>query len=145
MNSPRILITTLIFLLSISNVLCQKQVLSQKIIGAERRVDSLFRYNFYRLENYKQEFIVKHPGFSMIEFCEPENKEVYKFVDLLVKLSGITCDSTIYQAGWNNEYGTWNDEKVTEWELWYNKNAKKLNYQNVLKQKTSIDLKWGNK
>ncbi len=145
MNSPRILITNLIFLISISNVLCQKQVLSQKIIGAERRVDSLFRYNFYRLENYKQVFIVKHPGFSMIEFCEPENKEVYKFVDLLVKLSGITCDSTICQAGWKNEYGTWNDEKVTEWELWYNKNAKKLNYQNVLKQKTSIDLIWGNK
>lgn len=145
MNSSKIVLATLIFLLSISNVLCQKHVLSQKFIDAESNIDSLFRSNFYRLETYKQEFKLKNPGFSMTEFYEPENKEVYKFVDLLVKLSGINCDSTIYQEGWNHEYGTWNDEKVSEWEIWYNKNANQLNYQKVLKQKRIIDLNWDNK
>jgi hypothetical protein len=145
MNQTRSILTCIVLLLSIASLSGQKQVLSLQIIEADKQIDSLFRDNFRRLESYKQVFIIKEPGFSMTEFSEPDNKEVYKFVDLLILLSGIPSDSIICQKGWKHEYQSWNDKKITEWELWYNKNAKNLNYQVVLDRKTAIDNRWGKK
>ena len=120
----------------------QTNLLTNNYIGADNRIDSLFRTNFYYLEKDSQTFIIKHPEFSLTEFDEPENTSIYQFIELITELSGIKCDSIIHQKGWNHSYYRWDKEIVEKWETWYMKNGKYLKWNKVVSLKESIDSKW---
>jgi hypothetical protein len=127
------------------HVNAQEQLIDNYFIGADKKIDSLFRVNFRFLEKYDQIFKIKNPEFSMTEFYEPENKDVYKFVELLTRISGIQCNSEKKQEGWYNSYCTWDNHMLNDWESWYTHNAKGLKWQEIISIKDEIDKKWANK
>ena len=132
----------LLIQLGFFNSFGQHILISNDIIGAEEKVDSLFRYNFQKLEHYEQTFQISNPDFSTVIFNEPENKEIYKFVDLITVLSRIDCDSIIKQNHWTNSYCTWTPVTIDEWKNWYIKNAKHLKWENILAEQYKVLGKW---
>lgn len=139
------LMLILAFLLSISETKGQKLLLGNEAIGADPRIDSLFRTEFKTLENYEQRYAVKDPGFSMTDLQEPRDNEVYRFVDLLIHLSKIQGDSIITQDDWKFVYNTWDINKIEAWAKWYMQNGKSLIWEDVIAIKNEIDFKWSRK
>ena len=142
MNKANFVTIFLLIQFGFFNTFGQSVLINNNIIGAEEKVDSFFRTNFQKLEQYDQTFQIPNPDFSTVIFSEPENKEIYQFVELLSVLSQMDCDSIIKQEHWTNNYCTWTPITIDKWKKWYIKNAKSLNWDTIIVEQNKVLGRW---